>query len=144
MPQYGRPPVEYMVLRVQVKFVHSLLRCGWLWVGHNLCLLMFALSLVDFLSLLLSPSTDINIFYFCQKYHLKDTYKIFHVDLKFVWGLLDQYWLSCERHPLEVFFSCLCDSLLRVTCWWPLSGHWSVQLISPHLSGFVLYGGLKA
>ena len=27
-PQYGRPPVEYSVLRVQVKFEHSLLRCG--------------------------------------------------------------------------------------------------------------------
>ena len=53
-------------------------------------LLMFALSLVDFLSLLLSPSTNIKSFYFCQKYHLKDTYKIFkkiHVGLKFKWGL---------------------------------------------------------
>ena len=51
---------------------------------------MFALSLADFLSLLLSPSTDIKIFYFCQKYHLKDIYKIFqkfHVGLKFKWGL---------------------------------------------------------
>ena len=58
----------------------------------TLGLIMFALSLtlVDFLSLLLSPSTDIKIFYFCQKYHLKDTYKIFkkfHVGLKFEWGL---------------------------------------------------------
>ena len=55
---------------------------------------MFALSLyiyiVDFLSLLLSPSTYFKIFYFCQKYNLKDTYKIFkkiHVGLKFEWGL---------------------------------------------------------
>ena len=40
----------------------------------TLGLLMFALSPVDFLSLLLSLSTDINIFfYFCQNYHLKDT-----------------------------------------------------------------------
>ena len=56
----------------------------------TLGLLMFALSLVDFLSLLLSPSTYFKIFYFCQKYHLKDTYKIFkkfHVGLKFEWGL---------------------------------------------------------
>ena len=55
----------------------------------TLGLFMFALSLVDFLSLLLSPSTDINFFYFCQKYHLKDTYKIFKkiVGLKFKWGL---------------------------------------------------------
>ena len=51
---------------------------------------MFALSLVDFLSLLLSPSTYFKIFYFCQKYHLKDTYKILKkilVGLKFEWGL---------------------------------------------------------
>ena len=43
----------------------------------TLGLLMLALFLVDFLPLLLSPSSDIKIFYFCQKYHLKDTYKIF-------------------------------------------------------------------
>ena len=124
-----------MVLRVQVKFAHSLLKCGWLWVGHTLCLLwdykfMFALSLVDFLSLLLSPSTYFNIFYFCQKYHLKDTYKIFkkfHVGLEFEWGLQDQYWLSCQRLPFEVFFSCLCDGRLGIayanmlaTTQWPL------------------------
>ena len=56
----------------------------------TLGLFIIALSLVDFLSLLFSPSTDIKIFYFCQKYHLKDTYKIFkknHVGLKFKWGL---------------------------------------------------------
>ena len=46
---------------------------------------MFALSLVGILSLLGSPNTNIDIFYFCQKYHLKDTHKIFkkiHVGLK--------------------------------------------------------------
>ena len=51
---------------------------------------MFALSLADFLSLLLSPSTYFKIFYFCQKNQLKDTYKIFekiNVGLKFEWGL---------------------------------------------------------
>ena len=56
----------------------------------TLGLLMFALSLVDFLSLLLSPSTYFMIFHFCQKYNLKNTYKIFkkfHVGLKFEWGL---------------------------------------------------------
>ena len=56
----------------------------------TLGLLMFALSLVDFLYLLLSPSTYFKIFYFCQKYHLKDTYKIFknfHIGLKLEWGL---------------------------------------------------------
>ena len=96
----------------------------------TLGLLMFALSLVDFLSLLLSPSTYFKIFYFCQKYHLKDTYKIFkkfHVGLKFEWGLQDQNWVSCERLPFEVFFSCFCDGHLGIayanmlaTTQWPL------------------------
>ena len=51
---------------------------------------MFALSPVDFLSLLLSPNTYFNIFYFCQKYHLNYTYKIckkIPVGLKLEWGL---------------------------------------------------------
>ena len=34
--------------------------------------------------------------------------------------------------------------LLMQTCWWPLSDHWSVQVNSPQLSGFLWYGGLKA
>ena len=82
-----------MVLRVQVKFAQSA-EVGLAVSGaqplFTLGLLMFALSLVDFLSLLLSPSTYFKIFNFCQKYHLKDTYKIFqrfHVGLKFEWGL---------------------------------------------------------
>ena len=51
---------------------------------------------------------------FCQKYHLKDTYKIFkkiYISLKFEWGLKDQYWLSCERLPFEFFW---------LPVWWPL------------------------
>ena len=116
----------------------------------TLGLLMFALSLVDFLSLLLSPGTYFNIFYFCQKYHLNYTYKIFkkfHVGLKFEWGLQDQYWLSCERLPFEVFFSCLCEGLqgiayanMLVTTQWPLKR----AATSPHLSGFVFYGCLES
>ena len=96
----------------------------------TLGLLMFALSQIDFLSLLLSPSTYFNIFYFCQKYHLNYTYKIFtkcHAGLKFEWGLWDQYWLSCERLPFEVFFRCLSEGLpgiananMLVTTQWPL------------------------
>ena len=83
---------------------------GYEWSGaqplFTLGLLMFALSLVDFLSLLLSPSIDIKTFYFCQKYHLKNTYKIFkkfHAGLKFEWGLWDLCWLSCERLRYKVF-----------------------------------------
>ena len=37
---------------------------------------MFALSLIAYPSLLPSPSTNIETFYFSQNYHLKDTHKI--------------------------------------------------------------------
>ena len=79
-----------MVLRVQVKSAEVRLAVSGAQPLFTLGLLMFALSLVDFLSLLLSPSTYFVICYFFQKYHLKDTYKIFqkfHVGLKFEWGL---------------------------------------------------------
>ena len=39
--KYGRHPEEYVVLKIQVEFPHSLLRCGWLWVGDNLFLRFF-------------------------------------------------------------------------------------------------------
>ena len=73
--------------------------------------------------------------------HIQNLQK-FHVGLKFKWGLQDQHWVSCERLPFEVFFSCLCVHLLGVTyanMLWPLSDHWNVQLTSPHLSGFVCF-----
>ena len=92
----------------------------------TLGLLMFALSLVDFLSLLLSPSTYFNIFLFLSKVsfelHIQNLQK-FHVGLQFEY----QYWLSCERLPFEVFFSCLCGGLpgiayanMLLTTQWPL------------------------
>ena len=33
--------------------------------------------------------------------------------------------------------------LLRQTCWWSLSNHWSLHITSLHLLGFVWYGGLE-
>ena len=44
-PQYGRTPVEYSELTVQVWFTHSLLRFRWLWVKDNSCLLWHYLCL---------------------------------------------------------------------------------------------------
>ena len=136
--------MEYIVLRGQVKFAYSLLRCGWLWVEDKplftLGLLMFALSLVDFLSLLWNPVPTSRFFYFCQMHHLKDTHKIFqnfYVGLKFEWGSQDKYWLSWELLPFEIFFSCLYDVLLGVTyanmlvtTKWPLKR-------APHLTSLV-------
>ena len=84
----------------------------------TLGLLMIALSPVDVLSLLWSPSTNIEMFHFCQKYHLKDIHKIFktfHTGLWFELGIWDKYWLNWEFLPFEVFFSCQCDVLLGIT-----------------------------
>ena len=78
---------------------------------------LFTLPLVDFLYLLWSPSTNIDIFIFVEIIIWRTHKKSFknHVGLKYEWSLLDQYWLSCQFLPFEVFFSCLCDFLLRVT-----------------------------
>ena len=72
----------------------------------------YVFSLVDFRSLLLSPSTDFKIFHFCQKYHLKD---ILLKSLKknSCWFKI---WMGfVVRLPFGVFFSCMCDGLLGVT-----------------------------
>ena len=50
----------------------------------------------------------------------------------FIW---DFSLVACVMSPWE---------LLMQTCWWPPSDHSCVQLTSPHLSGFMWYGGLKA
>ena len=68
----------------------SAVGCEWGTTSVYFGLLMFALSLVDFLSLLLRTSTYFSIFHLCRKYHLNYTYKIFkkfHVGLEFEWGL---------------------------------------------------------
>ena len=106
------------------------LAVSWAQPFFTLRLLMFALSLVNFLSLLLSPNADIKIFLFLSKVSFEEHIKFFqkfHVGLKFEWGLYDQYWLSWERLPFEVFFSCIRDGLLGltyanmlVTTKWPL------------------------
>ena len=122
--------------------------CEWGQPLFSLGLLMFGLSQRDFLSLLWSPSTNIEIFSFCQKYHLKNIYRIFKIiqdGLKFEWFLRKKYRLSRELLPFEVFFSCLCDVLLGVTyanmlvaTYWPLKR--APHLTSPHLNCLGLYG----
>ena len=81
-PQYDTPPVEYILLKVQVIFPHSLLKCACLAVSggqplFTLGLLVCFIPLeVDFLSLMWGP-VPISIFcYLCHKYHFKDTHKI--------------------------------------------------------------------
>ena len=125
---------------------HSLLlRCGWLWVGFNLCLFW------DYLCLLYPENTSClcrgcpvptSIFYLCQKYQFKDAnkiFKIFYGVLKPEWGLQDKYWLSWETSLFGVFFSWTFDVLLGVTYWWPLSDHWSVSLTNPGLCGMEVW-----
>ena len=97
---------------------------------------MLSLSLVDSLSLLLSPSTNIEIFYFCQKHHLKDKHKIFKNARWFgIWmGFVDKYWLNWEFPPVEIFFSCLCDDLLGVSYTSLLvTAQWLLKRV-PHLT----------
>ena len=56
-------------------------------------------------------------------------------------------WSSWELLPFEVFFSCLFDVLLEVTYVDMLvATQWLITeaCTSPHLPGFVWYGGLKA
>ena len=83
------PQWNIWFLKVQVKFAHSLLKCGWLWVGHHLCLLWdcFIPSRLPVFDV--EPQYLLQYFlFFCQKYHLNYTYKIFkkfHVGLKFEW-----------------------------------------------------------
>ena len=93
----------------------------------TLGLLMFVLSLVDFLSLLLSPSTDIKIFLFFQKYHLKDTYKIFkkcHFFLNFngVMLLTTQWLLKRAARLTSLVWVCVVwrpESLMDISAlWW--------------------------
>ena len=76
---------------------------------------MFALSLVDFLSLLLSPSTYFKIFYFCQKYHLKDTYKIFK---KISCGF--EIWMGFVGPKLIKLWTSSIWGFLKLPLWWTL------------------------
>ena len=101
----------------------------------------FGITYVSFISSRLpvfavEPQYLLQFFYFCQKYHLNYTYKIFkkfNVGLKFssIWG----------------FLSCLCEGLpgiayanMLVTTQWPLKR----AATSPHLSGFVFNGCLES
>ena len=96
-------------MRLAVSGEHTLFTLG---------LPVFALPLVDFLSLVWSPSTNIEVFHFCQKYYLRDTNKIFDKKscsfitwMVFVGKILIDLWSL----PFEVFFSCPFDLLLGVT-----------------------------
>ena len=121
-----------MVLRVQVKFAQSA-EVGLAVSGaqplFTLGLLMFALSLVDFLSLLLSPSTYFKIFIFVKSiiwWHIQNLQKIscwFKTWMGFVGPKVIKLWTSF----IWGFLSCLCDGHLGIayanmlaTTKWPL------------------------
>ena len=70
-PQYGRLSVEYIALRVQVNFRHSLLKCGCQWVGDNICF-YFGVAYVFFilrrlLVFAVEPQYQHLFFYFVSK-----------------------------------------------------------------------------
>ena len=94
-----------MVLRVQVKFAHSLLKCGWLWVGHNLCLLWvtyvcFVPSRLPVFAV--EPQYLLQDFLFLSKVsfegHIQNLQKIscwFKFWMRFVGPILIKLWMSC-------------------------------------------------
>ena len=142
--------MEYIVLRVQVKFDHSLFRWGWLWVGDNICLLW------DYLCLLcprilpvfdVRPKYQHRFFLFMSKIsfegHKQILQKIscgFKTWMEFVRQIMIKLKTSSIRGFLQLPF----DALLGVTyanmlvaTQWPLKH-------TPHLSRSVCCGGLEA
>ena len=144
IPQYGRPPVKYMVLRVQVKFAHSLLRCGWPWVGHNLCLLWdyfcFIHSRLPFFGV--EPQHRHQDFLSLSKvlfeghiHNLRNISCWFKIRMGFVGPILINLGgIFHLRFSLVVFVMASWELRMQ-TCWWPLSDHCS----SPHLTCLGLY-----
>ena len=96
---------------------------------------LFVLSLIDFLYLPWSPSTNIDILYFCQKYHLKETHKIikkscwFKIWMVFVGQILIKLRTSSIWGFLMLFLIVTYANVL-VTTQWPLNH-------PPHLTSFV-------
>ena len=119
-PQYGRPPMEKSVCQggFWSRSVVVRLAVSGEQLLFTLRLPMFALSLEYFMSLQWGPCTNIDLFIYVKKYHLKDTNKIFkkcHVGPKLERGLLDILVVSWKRPSFEVFFVCSFDVLLAVT-----------------------------
>ena len=75
------------------------------------------------------------------------THRIFKKNscwFKFWMGFVGQLLIKLRTSSIGGFLSLPGWCPLVLTCWWPLSHNWSMRPTSPHLSGFVWYGGLKA
>ena len=90
--QYDRPPVEYIALKVQVNFQHSLRRYGWYERGTTS--VYFEITYVCFILsrlpvFVVGPQYQHYFFIFCQKHHLNDTQNLWKIrlGLKLEWGL---------------------------------------------------------
>ena len=141
--------MECIVLRVQVNFPYSLLKCDWLWMGGT-TFVYFGITYVCFDPIILpvlamGPSTNIYyFFYLCQKCHLKDKNKIFekfHVGLM---GFVEQLLIKLEMSSIWGFLQLsLCCPLvvtyanMLVATLWPLRH-------APHLQSYVWYRVLEA
>ena len=131
-----------MVLRVQVKFAHSLLRCEW-----GTTSVYFGITYVCFIPnrlpvFAVEPQYRHRDFLFLLKLsfegHIQNLQKIscwFKIWMGFVGPILTKLGTSSIWGFLwlPVWWP------FRQTCWWPLSDHCSVQITSPHLSGFVVW-----
>ena len=115
------------------RIFHGLLRCGWLWVGDNLCLLW------DYLCLL-NPSRRL---YFTFVPPPPPSRRLYFTFVPPPPPPCQRYVLFYRKQPngnLNVNL----NELFMQTCWWPLGDHWSVHLTSIHLPGCVWYGGLES
>ena len=131
-PTLIEPPVEYVVLRIQVYF-HTVY---WCLVGcergqplFTLGLPLFVMSLEYFLSLPWGPSTSIDFFYLRQKCNWKDRQKF-----------VGQILIKMETSFI-LFCTCPFDVLLGVTC--KHAGGSSVEH-APHMQGSLWNGVLEA
>ena len=120
--------MEYIALKIQVNFSHSLLKCGWLWVGDNLCLLWnYLVCFIPNRLLCCGAPMPIYIFSFLSKVSFGGNTKY----------LQEKDWLSWCK--FDVLLGVTYANMLVAT-----SDHWNVHLTSLHLPGFVWYGSLKA
>ena len=152
--QYGRPPLEYIVPKVQVQFPHCLLRGGWLWVRHDVSLLWDYMCLFYSIRILpvfaVGATLSIYVKYIIWRKHKQNLTKI-HVDFKHEWGLKEKYYsdevigvtyvslLVATQWPLKRAPG-LCGMDIMHEAWWvrttpPFGFYPSQHRRCPHLRG---------
>ena len=138
--------MENVVLRFQVYHPFRLRRCGWLWVGNNLCSLLGYLYLLDpYITTCLcgwNPSANIDFFYICVKISVEAPKQNKSCRPKTLIGFVGQLLIKMETLFVR--------GILQMLLWRPLSsnlckhasGH-SLITEARTLQEAVWYGGLE-